>query len=1660
MFRAVQTAWCCFVLVVAMPGLLLGEFETDVREVAAPDGSLAPRRSIAGPVTIIFVDKDAAGANNGTSWANAYNDIYEGVQDPAVGGGAVQIWVAEGTYVVTGVASRGDPLVLVNNTEIYGGFAGTETMLSQRASNPLTVVTILTGDINGDDSPPFTTYFVNTSDNTYHVVDGSAVDSTARLDGLYLHGGRANGGGDNDNGAGIFINGGSPTLVDCAFQGNEADGFGGAVYVRAGGAPLLLSCIIDENIGGAGGGVYLNASSPTLTRLDVSNNVSIGGGGGMVCFNGSNPVLDRPSFFNNFANSNGGGLFITVGSAPVIRGSSFDVFPAFINSNSAAVGGGVYITGASLLLSHASVSGNSADSGAGIFLSSATVDVANTKFRLNTATGDGGAVYASASSPRIQNCLFSDNAAGGDGGALWADATAAPLMYNCTLFANVAGGQTGGVFKDAAGPVPVLRNSILWRNRDSGPTDFSAQIGGAGVSFGHSIVQGFTGAAGGNLGVDPLFVDPDGPNGVPGDGDDDFRLLFGSPAIDAGENDRIHPDFADLDGDMNTAEETPVDLDDTARRIDDPETLDTGSGSAPFVDIGAFEYFPDCNGNGIPDGQDLGPTVGGREIFWTDNQNDRVSRVALTGGVVTVLANSGFSNPSQIALDLPGGKMYWTDGISSSIYRANLDGSGLEPLITSGLAGPEGIDIDSAGGKMYWVEFQPSGRRVRRANLDGSNIETLISGLAGPQGIALDLGAGKVYYADSLNGSIHRANLNGSGIEDLITTGLAAPTDLALDTTAGKMYWIDQVSDKIQRSNLNGSNVEDLVTTGIVTLGALDLDLVEGKMYWIDFPLDSIFRANLDGTNVETVLTAAGVGGGLAIDPTSADRNGNGVLDECEVWSGLCSTPGELDFWTCFDNWDVPGDFYPDNDGSPGGIPDVFVSLPAGANVFLNEDVTIPSLHVEEGATLRVTNTDPLIGDLSFVDPAFLRIDGTLLVSANRTVGKPDALVGRRNPNPFIVGPEGVYERNPSPYLPGVSATIFAQNAFIEPGGCAPVCRNGGQVVLSEFMSMVVANDLSVVGSDPVSCSPCVIAGGVNPPPKLHGFDSSIINVGLDVVFSGAVDTVLTENAILTIGGDFRNETDAPELFDWNAGTVMMTVGTNPRTFEVAGVDFGQSETGFFTGTHTNYSIRRLEIHDGADVTFVNNFPNLVGDGPCDEALYIDTLVFRPNALVTIDDAIVYYRTLMPNGVPVNLIGCGALLPVLSPPINPPQAGSDSCYQGSTNLGTACASQSDCTLIYESSPNKDIPDGGGPSTPLIDSIEVGALFTLSDLNVHVDIEHTWVGDLIVTLEHNGLVVTLVDRAGVPANTFGCNSNNYNIVLDDEGGGGSIENLCGVDDAALTPVSPPNYLPIEPLSAFVGESMSGPWRLTVSDNASADLGKLVSWSLTFDNGVLICEGGSNAGVRCITDAECGGGGTCTGDGSGVCSVKSRYLEFVSPPPAGLQTIKVTAASVPLSPGREGQTWWAGALETIPNPPLGNLTGAALQCATTPLAQTIPVGSVYLYGSGIVPDSEYEVRLCDISGHNCSTPLTISTAKWGDVVAPFGSASQPNFSDINAIVAKFQVSVLAPDASRTDLRGSGAPGAPNTVDQNANFSDINADVGAFQGAAYPFSVGSCP
>lgn len=212
-------------------------------------------------------------------------------------------------------------------------------------------------------------------------------------------------------------------------------------------------------------------------------------------------------------------------------------------------------------------------------------------------------------------------------------------------------------------------------------------------------------------------------------------------------------------------------------------------------------------------------------------------------------------------VDAPGGKIYWTHGFGpGAIRRANLDGSNVE-TIASGLSNPRGLDVDVAGGMVYWSDTVD--HRMYRASVDGSGPQSIVdmgTQLGRPR---LDLPNGRLYYADIERHEIRRCNLDGSNNQLLFSAHVDQPQDIALDIPAGKLYWIDSQSmtNYVASANLDGTAFLILHQDpgGLSGLNEIELDVAGGKVYWADdiTPVEKgAWRVNLDGSSAERIFAS------------------------------------------------------------------------------------------------------------------------------------------------------------------------------------------------------------------------------------------------------------------------------------------------------------------------------------------------------------------------------------------------------------------------------------------------------------------------------------------------------------------------------------------------------------------------------------------------------------------------------------------------------------------------------------------------------------------------------------------------------------------------------------------------------------------------------------
>lgn len=286
--------------------------------------------------TVWCVRVGAAGTGDGSSWADAFPELRDALTAPTVGTND-DLWVAAGTYKSAGVGgSRTATFRLRGRLSVYGGFPVSGGTWADR--DPRNNETVLSGDLNGDDNPSF----ANRTDNSYHVVTaGNGCDRTARLDGLTIRGGYANGSRDSDKvGAGVYNVAGSPTIrscvltdnwtewsgagvwnetgnpmfVGCVFLENFAANSGAGVYNRNG-QPKFLSCSFYGNVSRSTGGALANYRSvgtcaATLINCALVGNVATNGNGGAVCCTGpSYATLVNCTVGSNVASRHGGGVY-------------------------------------------------------------------------------------------------------------------------------------------------------------------------------------------------------------------------------------------------------------------------------------------------------------------------------------------------------------------------------------------------------------------------------------------------------------------------------------------------------------------------------------------------------------------------------------------------------------------------------------------------------------------------------------------------------------------------------------------------------------------------------------------------------------------------------------------------------------------------------------------------------------------------------------------------------------------------------------------------------------------------------------------------------------------------------------------------------------------------------------------------------------------------------------------------------------------------------------------------------------------------------------------------------------------------------------------------------------------------------------------------------
>ena len=273
------------------------------------------------------------------------------------------------------------------------------------------------------------------------------------------------------------------------------------------------------------------------------------------------------------------------------------------------------------------------------------------------------------------------------------------------------------------------------------------------------------------------------------------------------------------------------------------------------------------------------------KVYWTEKTGERrgtINSADLDGTSVTELT-AILSVPMGIAVDATGNKLYWTNS-RGRIQRANLDGSGIQNVM-SDLPGP--MDIAVARGIVCWTQFDATAGTGNVGIVHptvGQRIARYISTGSDTPG-SLVINGGQVYWTEMMgtnSGTINSANLNGTDAAQLASI-LAAPSGIAVDTARSNLYWTN-ARGRVQRANLNGSGIQNVVEG----LGS------PGKIV-----ISNSISETLAGTPLTTTVSHAtydvnkdgrvdNMDAGLVIDALGTsnaayDVNGDGTVDFLDV---------------------------------------------------------------------------------------------------------------------------------------------------------------------------------------------------------------------------------------------------------------------------------------------------------------------------------------------------------------------------------------------------------------------------------------------------------------------------------------------------------------------------------------------------------------------------------------------------------------------------------------------------------------------------------------------------------------------------------------------------------------------------------------------------------
>ena len=387
----------------------------------------------------IHVDLNAMGANNGSSWADAYTDLTVALNASNVGDA---IWVAQGTYYPgNDMQVRDTFFTLPHDLELYGGFNGTESALDERDVELNKV--ILSADYLGNDIE--NNFTSNKEDNALRVMLVSEIiTSNTIIDGFTFANGWTEGGSSSGNarrGGGILCYG-SPKIRNCTFKQNFG-WFGGGLYPRVSDAVAteISNCVFENNRAGFGGGLYINQDAVTMTDCTIMDNSAENSGGGIYNNSTDGRISSCTIVGNTATGSRGGGIYHESNDTPYTSCIFSD------NTAGTSTGGAIHIAS---------------------FDENFSWPLFEDCSFINCQANWGGAIsiYNTNTTATLRNCVIQNNNAFANGGGFHTGFGGKVIAENCEVTSNTA--VRGAAFnsQNDTSAVTVIE-SIINDNRGS-----------------------------------------------------------------------------------------------------------------------------------------------------------------------------------------------------------------------------------------------------------------------------------------------------------------------------------------------------------------------------------------------------------------------------------------------------------------------------------------------------------------------------------------------------------------------------------------------------------------------------------------------------------------------------------------------------------------------------------------------------------------------------------------------------------------------------------------------------------------------------------------------------------------------------------------------------------------------------------------------------------------------------------------------------------------------------------------------------------------------------------------------------------------------------------------------------------------------------------------